>query len=285
MGLLDHKVAVITGASRGLGWAIAQAYAREGAAVVLGARSADGIRRAVTELESRGQRAAGLACDASDPQQVEALARLAEERLGRIDIWVNNAGISAAYGPTVGVTPDAFIAATRVNIFSTYYGSMAAMRRFLPQRSGKLINLLGAGSDRPAPNQNAYGSSKVWIHWFSAALAKENQGSGVEILSFNPGLVLTDLLTHVEVVKGYAEKVRPLETVMRMWANPPDVPARKAVWLASAATDGKNGLRVSVLTADRILGGALKEGLRRLLGRKAPASPLTVIEVEPPPAR
>jgi glucose 1-dehydrogenase len=280
MGLLEHKVAVITGASRGLGWAIAQAYAREGAAVVLGARSADGIRRAVAELESKGMRAAGMPCDASEPQQVEALARLAEERFDRIDIWVNNAGISAPYGSTVGVAPDTFIATTQVNIFSTYYGSMAAMRRFLPQGSGKLINLLGAGSDRPAPNQNAYGSSKVWIRWFSAALAKENQGSGVEVLAFNPGLVLTDLLTHVEVVKGYAEKVRPLETIMRMWANPPSVPAQKAVWLASAATDGKNGLQVKVLTTGKMMGGALKEGLRRLLGGKAPPSPLTVVEVE-----
>jgi glucose 1-dehydrogenase len=282
MGLLDTKVAVITGASRGLGWAIAQAYASEGAAVVIGARTADAVHKAVAELESRGQRAAGLPCDASDPQQVEALARLAEERFGRIDVWVNNAGISCEYGPTMEVAPDSFIATTQVNIFSTYYGSMAAMRRFLPQRSGKLINLLGAGSDRPAPNQNAYGASKVWIRWFSAALAKENQDKGVEVLSFNPGLVLTDMLTHVEVVKGFAEKVRPLETILRMWANPPDVPARKAVWLASAATDGKNGLRISVLTGGLMLGGAIKEGLRRLFRRKAPPSPLKVLEVEPP---
>ena len=282
MGLLDGKVAVVTGSSRGLGWAIAQAYASEGAAVVLAARSAAAIQAAAAELERRGSRAAWLACDVSDPEQVEALARLAEERFGRIDIWVNNAALSAEYGPTVGVSAPNFVAVTQVNILSTYYGSMAAMRRFLPQRSGKLINLLGAGSDRPALNQNAYGSSKVWIRWFSTALAKENAGSGVEVLLFNPGLVLTDLLTSVEVVPGYAEKVRPLETIMRMWANPPDVPARKAVWLASKATDGKNGLQVKVLTTGRLLSGALKEGLRRLLGRAAPPTPLTVVEAKPP---
>jgi glucose 1-dehydrogenase len=282
MRILENKVAVITGASRGLGLAIAQAFAREGAAVVLGARSADGIRQVVADLESRGLRAAGQSCDASDPQQVEALARLAEERFGRIDIWVNNAGISAAYGPTPLVDPQTFITTTRVNIFSTYYGSMAALRRFLPQGSGKLINLLGAGSDRPAVNQNAYGSSKVWIRWFSTGLAKEIAGKGIDVIQFNPGLVITDMLTKVEAVKGYGEKVRPLETIMRMWGNPPAVPAQKAVWLASPATDGKNGLTVKILTTRRLIGGALAEGLRRLLGRKAPPSPMTVVEVESP---
>lgn len=280
MQRLNGKTAVITGASRGLGLAIAQAYAREGAAVVLGARSGEGIRRAVAGLEAEGLRAAGMACDAADPQQVEDLARLAEERFGRIDVWVNNAGISAQYGPTHLVDPQAFIRATQTNIFSTYYGSMTALRRFLPQRSGKLINLLGAGSDRPAPNQNAYGSSKVWIRWFSSALAKEIEGQGVEVIQFNPGLVLTDMLTRVEAVKGYGEKVRPLETVMRMWANPPEVPAQKAVELASAATDGKNGLRVKVLTNGRLIGGALRELLGRMTGRKPIAMPLEIVEID-----
>jgi NAD(P)-dependent dehydrogenase (short-subunit alcohol dehydrogenase family) len=280
MGLLENKVAVITGAGRGLGLAIAQAYAREGAAVILAARTAGAIEKAVDDLTEQGFQAAGMACDVTDAQQVEQLACMAEDRFGHIDIWINNAARTAEYGPTDRVRPDAFIAATQTNILGTYHGSMAALRRFLPQRSGKLLNLLGAGSDRPAPNQNAYGSSKAWIRWFSTALAREIAGQGVEVLLFNPGLVLTDLLTHVDVVKGYGKKVKPLATIMRMWANPPEVPATKAVWLASHATDSKNGLHVRVLTPTRMLGGAAKELLRFILARKIPPSPLVVKEVD-----
>lgn len=270
--LLQNKVAVITGASRGLGLAIARAYAREGASVVLAARTQAAVDRVVEELTAQGQAAAGLACDVSDPQQVEGLAQLAEERFGRIDIWVNNAGVSAPYGPTPEVQPEDFLQTCQTNIFGTYHGSMAALKRFQKQGSGKLINMLGAGSERPAPNQNAYGSSKIWIRWFSSALAKEIAGSGIEVMQLQPGLMMTDLITNVEVVEGYGEKVKPLETVSRILGVQPEHSAEKALWLASSATDGKNGLSVKAVGRGRMLSGALRELFARLSGKKFPAT-------------
>jgi glucose 1-dehydrogenase len=270
--VLQNKVAVITGASRGLGLAMARAFAREGASVVLASRTSAAVEQVVEELTVQGKPAAGMACDVSDPLQVEALARLAEEHFGRIDIWVNNAGVSAPYGPTPGVQPQDFLKTCQTNIFGTYHGSMAAMKRFQKQGSGKLINLLGAGSDRPAPNQNAYGSSKIWIRWFSTALAKEIEGSGIEVMQLQPGLMMTDLITNVEVVEGYAEKVKPLETVSRILGVQPEHSAEKAVWLASTATDGKNGLSVKAVGTGRMLSGALRELFARLSGKKFPAT-------------
>jgi NAD(P)-dependent dehydrogenase (short-subunit alcohol dehydrogenase family) len=270
--LLQNKVAVITGASRGLGLAIARAYTREGASVVLAARAQASVDRVVQELTAQGKPAAGLACDVSDPQQVERLARLAEERFGRIDIWVNNAGVSAPYGPTPWVQPDDFLKTCQTNIFGTYHGSMTALKRFQKQGSGKLINLLGAGSDRSAPNQNAYGSSKIWIRWFSTALAKEIAGSGIEVMQLQPGLMLTSLITNIEVVAGYSEKMKPFETVQRILAVQPEYSAEKAVWLASSATDGKNGLSVKAVGTGRMLSGALRELFARLSGKKFPST-------------
>ncbi len=97
--ILKDKVAVITGGSRGLGFAIAEVYAREGAKIVIASRSLRSVDEAVKKLKLNGAQVIGQACDVADMQQVESLAELAVNTFGRIDIWVNNAGLSAPYGP------------------------------------------------------------------------------------------------------------------------------------------------------------------------------------------
>ncbi len=281
MGTLDGKVAVITGSSRGLGLAIAQAYADQGASVVIASRTQQAVDQAVQNLRQNGSAAAGQACDVADPAQVQALASLAVDRFGRLDIWVNNAGISAPYGPTVSLPPERFTQVVQTNILGVYHGSRAALQRFLPQHAGKLINLLGRGAEGPVPFQNAYAASKAWVRSFSKALAKEYQDSGVGVYMFNPGLVRTDLLTDVEAVQGYGQRMAPLNTVIRMWGNLPEVPARKAVWLASPATDGKTGLEVNILTPRRFVTGALRELARRLLRRPSDIPEISVTEIPP----
>jgi NADP-dependent 3-hydroxy acid dehydrogenase YdfG len=156
------------------------------------------------------------------------------------------------------------------NILGVYYGSRAAMQHFLAQRSGKLINVLGRGYNRPVPWQNAYASSKTWMRSFTKALAEETRDSGVGVYAFNPGLVLTGLLTDVEVIEGSEGRLKNFPVVLRMWAKPPEVPAQKAVWIASPATDGKTGLLVNLSSPWTLLQGALKEGLRSL--RRQPSA-------------
>jgi NAD(P)-dependent dehydrogenase (short-subunit alcohol dehydrogenase family) len=282
MGMLAGKVAVITGSSRGLGYAIAEAYAAEGAAVVLAARSLITLTKAVETLQSKGYRAAGRACDVSNRADLEALAELALHEFGGLDIWVNNAGMGASYGPTLGVAVPDFERVLKTNIFGTYHGSHVAMRYFVKQGSGKLINLLGRGDNQPVPFQNAYASSKSWIRAFTLALAKEYQNSGVGVFAFNPGLVLTDMLTQVSAVQGYGEAVKPLITVMHFWGQPAEIPARKALWIASAATDGKTGMVVKVLKPGFILWGVVRELWRRLLHRPDPIPTVTISETELP---
>lgn len=279
MGKLTGKVAVITGSSRGLGFAIAESYAREGAAVVLAARNEQALERAVEQLGKAGYSAAGLKCDVSSKTDLNALRDLALERFGRLDIWVNNAGIGASYGPTVKVPMRQFEAVVKTNILGTYYGSMTAMKHFLAQGSGKLINLLGRGDTGPVVFQSAYGSSKTWVRSFTLALAKENKGSGVGVYAFNPGLVLTDMLSQVDAVQGYAKAVSPLNVVTHLWGEPAEVPARKALWIASAATDGKTGLVVKQLNLGRTLWGPIRAGLRKLSRRPDSIPMITVTEI------
>jgi glucose 1-dehydrogenase len=264
---LQNKTAVITGSSRGLGLAMAQAFARAGASVVLASRSEASIQRAVESVRALGAQATGLACDIADLRQVEALAAHAVTTFGRFDVWVNNAGISPAYGPTAHIQPEEFVRATQTNVLGTYHGSVVALRHFLPRHAGKLINILGAGARGPQPMQNAYGSSKAWIRNFTLALAKEYQESGVGIYAFSPGMMITEMLTDVEVVAGYEDRLKVFPTVVRALGKPPEVPAKKAVWLASSATDGRTGLEVYLFSPATALTGFVRESLRRLMGR------------------
>jgi NAD(P)-dependent dehydrogenase (short-subunit alcohol dehydrogenase family) len=202
----------------------------------------------------------------SDPEQVEALARFAIKKYGGFDIWVNNAGSAGPYGATLALNPDQFLSVLKTNIFGDYYGSMVAMRHFLPRSSGKLINILGAGSKKPVPNQNAYGSTKAWIRVFTLALASEYKNSGVGVFTLQPGLMETDLLTGIVTFEPYEKRLRGfMPFLIRAAGKKPDAPARKVLWLASSATDGKTGLELSVSSQFTFLFGFLRESLRNLL--------------------
>ena len=282
MGALEGKVAVITGASRGLGLAIARAYAREGAAVVLGARSGARISAEAAQLQAQGYRASALACDVGDLEQVQALAEYALQTYGALDIWVNNAGEPGVFGPTADIAPERFESVIRTNILGTYHGSLVAIQSWQAQgHGGKLINLLGRGDRGIAPYQSAYASSKAWVRAFTRTLAREYKDSGIGVYMLNPGLMDTDLLRKIDVVRGSEQRLGAFSAIIRLWGNPPAVPAERAVWLASAATDGKTGLERQELGARRQVGGLLREGWRLLRRRPAPDTSLT-LTTEPP---
>lgn len=278
---LMGKVAVITGSTRGLGLAIARAYADAGAAVVVGSRSLDSVQQAVDDLRQGGAEASGQPVDVGDRESVEALASHASQTYGGFDIWVNNAGLSAPYGPTADLPVGEFERIVQTNILGTYYGSVTALRHFVSRGAGKLINLSGRGDRKPVPLQNAYAPSKAWVRSFTLALAEEYKDTGVGVYLFNPGLVKTEMLSSVAAIEGYEERLNPLKTVVRMWGNDAEVPARKAVWLASDATDGQTGLYVRFLTFPRVVRGLVGEGLRRLLGRPKEEMALDVTSVPP----
>jgi NAD(P)-dependent dehydrogenase (short-subunit alcohol dehydrogenase family) len=279
--ILNGKVAVITGGTRGLGLAIARKYAASGAGVVVTSRTQAAVEQVVTDLRQLGFQAGGKPCNVSDLSQLEELASYVLATFGRMDIWVNNAGVAAAHGPTLHAAPEEVTRVIQTNILGVYFGTLVALRHFLAKGDGKLINILGRGGRAPVPYSNAYASSKAWMRNFTLALAREYKDYGVGIFVFNPGLVDTDMLRNFRVIAGYEERARYLRMIIRLWANPPDVAAQKAVWLASEATDGRTGLNINLLGPAQMIRGVLFQGMRWLLRRPSPSLDLNVTSVPP----
>ncbi len=272
-GVLSGHVAVVTGATKGLGLAIARAFVDSGASVMVASRRETAVNEIVVALGNDcgdPTRVRGMAVDVADLAQVEALGKAAKDWQGHLDIWVNNAGITAPYGPSMALDPRSFTSVIHTNILGTYHGSLIALRYLVPSGQGRLINILGRGDRQVVPYLATYGASKAWVRAFTLALASEYRATGVGIHAFNPGLMRTDFMTQTEAIAGFGAKLRALRVVLRLIGTDPDVPARTVVWLASRATDGKTGLDKAVFGRLGLAGHAAREGIAWLRGKVGP---------------
>ena len=183
---LVNKIVVITGGTRGFGYAIAEEMLKSGATVIISGRKEEALQMAVSSLESHG-RISGWLCDVRDEKQVYALARNTVDRFGRIDIWINNAGYSSAAGMVLDIPPQQAIDMFLANDMGTLYGTQAALHFMLPRREGTLVNIYGAGSNGKASSPTGlYAASKAWVTSFTRTLAVEIKGSGVKAGGIQP---------------------------------------------------------------------------------------------------
>ncbi len=228
---MRNKIVVITGSTRGLGYAIATAILNAGATVVISGRSQVALGRALKALRRISPRVEGYRCDVRIEREVYALARRVVNRYGRIDVWVNNAGYSSAAGRILDMKPADALDMFETNDLGTLYGARAAMHFMLERKEGTLVNLYGAGSFlRPASPTALYGATKAWVTSFTRSLAKEMRGSGVRIVGFSPGMLLTDMLTRPTVIgQPGREMMKNYGFVLRMLAGSPQKAADKLV--------------------------------------------------------
>src|SRR5579884_2724212 len=166
------EVVVITGASAGVGRATVREFAKHGAWIGLIARGTDGLEAARREVEEAGGRALVLPVDVANAAEVEAAAARVEEKLGPIDIWVNNA-MASVFSPIKEMTAEEFKRVTEVTYLGYVYGSLAALKRMLPRDRGTIVHVGSALAYRSIPLQSAYCASKHAILGFFAALRTE----------------------------------------------------------------------------------------------------------------
>ena len=191
--VLEGQVGIVTGASQGIGRAVALRLAGMGAAVVAAARSQGRLQELVADIEREGGRALAVPTDVRSQEQVQALAQAALRHFGRVDILVNNAGLGYFGAPLHELPLEAWTATMETNLRSVYFAIRALAPYFIQQRCGHIINVASLAAHNPLPGAAAYAASKAALHHLTVSVAEELRGYGVRASLICPGSVDTDL--------------------------------------------------------------------------------------------
>lgn len=207
---LSDSVVVVTGASSGIGRATALAFAREGAAVVVAARRPEPLAALVEECRALGASALAVPTDVTDERAVRDLARRPLETFGRLDVWVNNAAVTAL-GDFEAIPSDVFRRVVDVGLFGYVHGARAAIAHFRAQGAGVVINVASMIGKMAMPYYTPYVAAKFAVVGFSESLREELLGTGIDVVTVMPAAMDTPLFQHSANYTGRALKPpRPL---------------------------------------------------------------------------
>jgi NAD(P)-dependent dehydrogenase (short-subunit alcohol dehydrogenase family) len=205
---LRDSVVVITGASTGIGRATALAFARQGAHVALASRREDALERTAQECRSFGARALVVPTDVTDEAAVEQAAQNAFQEFGRLDVWVNNAAVTA-FGRFEETPPEVYRKVIETNLFGYVHGARAALPYFREQGSGTLINVSSVVGVAGIPYVNSYVTSKFAIRGFSESLREEMADEPINVCTILPSSIDTPLFQQGANFMGWGSKPLP----------------------------------------------------------------------------
>ena len=236
---LAGKVAVVTGASRGIGRAIALAFAEAGADVALAARSEDDLATLAKEIDSLGRRALAVRTDVTVREDIETLLDTTVAELGGIDVLVNNAGGSNFTSPLVGLRPAGWDKLLKLNLDSVFHGTQLAAQRMLEHGGGSIVQISSVAGIEGAPGLSPYSAAKGGVRLFSQAVAKELAGSGVRVNVIAPGWIETPLNDWMTADEGILRSIEAMIPMGRI--GQADEVVGAAIFLASDASSFVTG--------------------------------------------
>ncbi|MGE5735581.1 MAG: SDR family oxidoreductase [Acidobacteriota bacterium] len=249
---MRREVVVITGASAGLGRAIAREFGRRRASIGLLARGKDGLEAAKREIESLGGRALVLSTDVADADAVERAAASVEEEFGPIDVWVNNA-MASVFSPVKEMEPKEYKRVTEVTYLGVVYGTLAALKRMLPRDRGTIVQVGSALAYRSIPLQSAYCAAKHAIAGFTDSLRCEliHDESAIRVTMVHMPALNTPQFGWVK--SRLKHKAQPVPPIFQ-----PEVGARAVYW---AAHHRRREIYVGTPTVEAIVGNKIAPGL------------------------
>lgn len=247
---LFNKTAIITGGSRGIGFALAQELISAGAKVVICSRTKKELKKALSLLNKNGEVAFGVTCDVSKLTDCQRLIKFAKSKLKKIDILINNAGIYGPIGPLNELNLNYWHKTLEINLMGMVYCSSLVIPLMDKNGGGKIINLCGGGvgGNKTMPNFTAYFTSKFAVAGFSEVLADELQRKNIQVNSISPGAVNTSLNEYL-IKQGPEKSGREMYDIAlkqkKEGGTPPQIAARLIVYLASDEADHINGRLLS----------------------------------------
>lgn len=235
---LQGKTALITGSTRGIGFALAAGLAQAGASILLNGRNLEGLRTAQEKLASAGIKSHIMQADVSDPEQITAAINQVEAEISEIDILINNAGIQHR-SPITDFSPEDFNRVMSTNTHAMFYTSQAVGKHMIRRKSGKIINIASVMTRIARENVSAYTTSKAAVGGLTRAFATEWAAHGVNINAIGPGYISTELtqpLFDDQTFSAWLMQTTP----QKRWGEVDDL-VGAAIFLASPAADFING--------------------------------------------
>jgi NAD(P)-dependent dehydrogenase (short-subunit alcohol dehydrogenase family) len=237
------KTIVITGSTRGIGFALARSFLKRGCKVVISGRKQNLVDVAVERLskEFPPENIVGLACDVAEFGQLEKLWEGSVKKFGVVDVWINNAGISNTQNPPWDLSADEIECVVKTNMLGEMLGTKIALSGFLRQGFGALYNMEGMGAQRRrgVKGLSIYGATKAGLRYFNDSIFSEVENKGIIIGAIQPGMMLTEMIT--DQYLNRREEWERLKGIFSMISEKPEIVAE---WLAEKIlNNSKNGVR------------------------------------------